>query len=117
MHYQTYPRQEDKIIYCIQGSIFDVALDIRKKSDTYGQWVGEELSGENKTMLLVPKGFAHGFQTLERNCLVEYFVTQYYAPNHEKGVRWNDPFFNIGWPIKKAILSKKDHQWPLKEKK
>lgn len=117
MHYQIYPKQEDKIIHCIQGAIFDVALDIRKKSATYGQWVGKVLSGKNKTMLLVPRGFAHGFQTLEKNCLVEYFVTQYYAPEHERGIRWNDPCFNIDWPIKKAILSKKDRQWSLKNKK
>jgi dTDP-4-dehydrorhamnose 3,5-epimerase len=117
MHYQRYPKQEDKVVQCIQGSIFDVALDLRKGSKTYGQWVGEVLSGENKKMLLVPKGCAHGFQALEKNCLVEYFVSQYYSPLFERGVRWNDPSFNISWPIKKAILSEKDGKWPLIEKR
>ena len=113
MHYQIYPKQEDKIIQCLKGSIFDVALDLRKESKTYGKWVGEILSAENKRMLLVPKGFAHGFQALEKNCLIEYFVTQSYAPKHERGLRWNDPAFNIKWPIKKALLSDKDSNWPL----
>lgn len=113
LHYQKYPKQEDKLVHCIKGAIFDVALDLRKGSKTYGQWVGELLTEENKKMLLVPKGFAHGFQSLKKNCLVEYFVTQYYSGKHEKGVRWNDPKFAITWPIKKAILSKKDSEWPL----
>jgi len=113
MHYQKYPKQENKIVQCIKGSIFDVALDMRKHSRTYGKWVGEILSEENKKMMLVPKGFAHGFQSLEKNCLVEYFVTQYYSPGYEVGVRWNDPAFRISWPIKKAILSNKDMHWPL----
>jgi len=113
MHYQKYPKQENKIVQCIKGSIFDVALDMRKHSRTYGKWVGEILSEENKKMMLVPKGFAHGFQSLEKNCLVEYFVTQYYSPDYEVGVRWNDPAFRISWPIKKAILSNKDMHWPL----
>ena len=69
---------------------------------------------KNKRMLLVPKGFAHGFQTLKKNCLVEYFVSGYYSPKDERGIRWNDPFHKISWPIKKAIVSDKDAQWPLK---
>jgi len=112
LHYQTAPMQEDKIIQCLQGSIFDVALDLRPKSKTYGKWVGEILSAENKKMFLVPKGFAHGFQTLEKNCLVEYFVSAYYSPKHERGIRWNDAFHKIAWPIKKAITSQKDGNWP-----
>lgn len=112
MHYQKSPKQEDKIVQCLQGAIFDVALDLRRGSKTYGQWVGEVLSAENKRMLLVPKGFAHGFQTLEKSTLVEYFVSQYYSPSHERGVRWNDPTFAIKWPISKAIVSAKDGQWP-----
>ena len=116
LHFQKYPKQEDKLVHCVQGSIFDVALDLRKGSPTYGQWVGEILSAENKKMLLIPKGFAHAFQTLEKNCLVEYFVTQYYAPAYEKGIRWNDPSFAIDWPIKKAILSEKDQNWPFMRK-
>lgn len=117
MHYQRYPKQEDKLVQCIKGSIFDVALDLRKGSKTYAEWVSEVLSGDNKKMMLVPKGFAHGFQTLEKNCLVEYFVTQYYAASHERGIRWNDPYFDIDWPIKKAIVSEKDRNWTLFRKK
>jgi dTDP-4-dehydrorhamnose 3,5-epimerase len=108
--------QEDKVVQCLQGSIFDVAVDLRKNSKTYGQWVGETLSAENKRMLLVPKGFAHGFQTLEKNCLVEYFVSQYYYPEYESGMRWDDPFFSINWPIKRPIVSEKDAQWSLFKK-
>ena len=116
LHFQKSPKQEDKIVQCLQGSVFDVAIDLRKKSKTYGQWVGEVLSAENKRMLLVPKGFAHGFQTLEKNCLVEYFVSQYYFPEYESGLRWDDPYFSINWPIKKAKVSDKDAHWPLFKK-
>jgi dTDP-4-dehydrorhamnose 3,5-epimerase len=112
MHYQRYPKQEDKLVQCIKGSIFDVAVDLRRGSKTYGQWVGEILSEENRKMMLVPKGLAHGFQTFKKNCLVEYFVTERYAPSYESGIRYNDPFFNIGWPIKNAIASSKDGSWP-----
>lgn len=113
LHYQNSPMQQDKIVHCVQGSIFDVGVDLRKKSKTYGTWVGEILSAENKKMLLVPKGFAHGFQALENNTMVEYFVTQYYSPSHERGILWNDPTFAIQWPVKKTILSQKDKSWPL----
>ncbi|HEX8965093.1 MAG TPA: dTDP-4-dehydrorhamnose 3,5-epimerase [Patescibacteria group bacterium] len=112
LHYQISPMQEDKIVQCLQGSIFDVALDIRPESPTYGQWVGEILSAENKKMLLIPKGCAHAFQTLEDNCMVEYFVSQLYSPSDERGIRWNDPFHKIKWPIKKVIVSDKDGNWP-----
>lgn len=111
LHYQRFPKQEDKIIQCLQGSIFDVALDLRKNSKTYGEWIGQELSDKNKKMLLVPKGCAHGFQTLEKDSLVEYFVSQYYSPSFERGIRWNDSQFEINWPIKKAKVSNKDASW------
>ena len=113
MHLQKKPMEEDKIIQCLQGKIFDVALDLRSSSKTFGQWVGETIDPQNKKMLLVPKGCAHGFQTLERNTVVEYFVTQYYAPDFEEGIRYNDPMFKIKWPIKNAILSDKDKTWLL----
>lgn len=116
MHYQKIPKQEDKIVQCLQGKVFDVVIDVREGSKTYGQWVGETLDPLNKKMLLVPKGCAHGFQTLEENSVVEYFVTEYYAPEYEKGIRYNDPFFNVGWPIKEVIVSDKDDKWPLWEK-
>ncbi len=116
MHYQRKPKEEDKIIQCLAGKIFDVALDLRRGSKTYGQWVSQTLNPQSKKMLLVPKGCAHGFQTLEKDTVVEYFVTQYYAPNFENGVRYNDPYFKIKWPIKKAIVSEKDANWPLYKK-
>ncbi len=112
MHYQIEPMQEDKIVQCLQGKIFDVALDLRKESKTFGQWVGQILDPGNKKMLLLPKGCAHGFQTLEENAVVEYFVTEYYAPEFENGIRYNDPRFGIAWPIKDAVLSEKDANWP-----
>lgn len=113
LHYQVSPKGEDKIVQCLSGSIFDVALDLRKGSKTYGKWVGEVLSANNKKMLLIPKGCAHGFQSLEKNVLVEYFVSQYYSSKHEKGIRWNDPVFKINWPIKNAKFSEKDGSWPF----
>jgi dTDP-4-dehydrorhamnose 3,5-epimerase len=112
MHYQKSPKAEDKIVQCLHGKIFDVAIDLRPDSETYGTWVGEVLSSENKKMLLVPKGFAHGFQAMTKNVIVEYFVSEYYAPQAEAGIRWNDPQFNISWPIQNAILSEKDSAWP-----
>lgn len=112
IHYQVKPREEDKIIQCIQGKIFDVAVDLRRNSKTFGKWVSVELSGENMRMFLVPKGCGHAFQTLSQNCLIEYFVTEYYSPENEKGIPWNDPFFKIAWPIKRAALSEKDKNWP-----
>ncbi|MCX6782628.1 MAG: dTDP-4-dehydrorhamnose 3,5-epimerase [Candidatus Levybacteria bacterium] len=112
LHYQKEPHAEDKIVQCLGGKIFDVAVDIRKDSETYGQWVGEILDPSNKKMLLVPKGCAHGFQTLEENSVVEYFVTEYYKPESERGIKYNDAAFNIAWPITDAIVSEKDGNWP-----
>lgn len=111
LHYQRYPKSEDKIIQCLQGKIFDVVVDLRRNSKTFGQWVGEMLDPIHKRMMLIPKGCAHGFQTLEENTAVEYFVTQYYAPSYEEGIRYNDPYFGIDWPIKNASLSEKDAHW------
>lgn len=112
IHYQKNPKEEDKIIQCLSGKIFDVAIDLRAGSKTFGQWTSEILDPQGKKMLLLPKGCAHAFQILEKNTVVEYFVTQYYAPDFESGVRYNDPFFSINWPIKKAIVSEKDANWP-----
>jgi len=113
MHFQKPPKAEDKIIQCVKGKIYDVAIDLRQDSPTYGEWVAEELSEENKKMLLIPKGFAHGFQTLTDSCEILYFMSEFYSPQYESGVRWNDPFFNIKWPIKDPILSEKDKNWLL----
>ncbi|MBI4091750.1 MAG: dTDP-4-dehydrorhamnose 3,5-epimerase [Candidatus Levybacteria bacterium] len=112
IHYQIKPRQEDKIIQCIEGAIFDVAVDLRRNSKTFGEWVSAELSGESMRMFFVPKGCGHAFQTLSPNCLIEYFVSEYYSPEYERGALWNDPFFKIKWPIKHPTLSDKDKNWP-----
>lgn len=113
MHFQRPPKAEDKIVQCIRGAIYDVAIDLRDDSPTYGQWVAEELTEENKKMFLIPKGFAHGFQTWVDNSEVQYFMSEFYSPEHSSGVRWNDSFFNIKWPIENPILSEKDKNWPL----
>ncbi len=115
MHFQKEPKAEDKIVQCIHGAIYDVAIDLRKDSLTYGQWVAEELNENNKKMFLLPKGFAHGFQTLTDDCEILYFMSEFYHPECASGVRWNDPFFNISWPIKNPILLKKDKNWALIE--
>lgn len=113
MHFQKHPKAEIKIVQCIKGAVYDVAIDLRKGSSTYGKWVGQELTEDNKKMFLIPKGFAHGFQSLKDNSKILYFVSEFYSPKYESGVRWNDPFFNIKWPIKNPIFSEKDKNWPL----
>jgi dTDP-4-dehydrorhamnose 3,5-epimerase len=112
MHWQTAPKEEGKIFQCLKGKIFDVAIDMRPESQTYKQWFGVELAEDNHTMAFIPKGFAHGYQTLTEDCLVQYFVDEYYAPEVEKGAMWDDTAFNIDWPIKTPILSPKDQNWP-----
>lgn len=111
LHYQVSPFREDKIVQCLTGGIFDVAVDIRRKSSTFGKWIGIELSEDNNKMLLIPKGCAHGFQTLKPNSLVEYFVTEYYSAVHERGIAWNDSCFKIKWPVKKVHVSERDRKW------
>ena len=113
MHFQKEPKSEGKMIQCVKGAVYDVAIDLRPKSPTYSQWVAEELSEENKKMFFVPKGFAHGFQTLTDKCELLYFMTEYYFPKHASGVRWDDPFFNIKWPLGDSLLSERDRAWPL----
>ncbi len=113
MHYQIPPYAEDKIIQCVSGAIYDVVLDMRKDSSTFGQWVSEELTAENGKMILVPKGCAHGFQTLTDNCMVQYLLSAYYTAESERGMKWNDPAFGIVWPIEDVGVSEKDENWPL----
>src|SRR5262249_22607941 len=91
LHFQREPEAESKLVQCVRGKVFDVCVDLRPDSPTYLQWVGSELSAENQALALVPKGCAHGFQTLEEDSLVEYFVTGTYSPPHEGGLRWDDP--------------------------
>lgn len=111
VHMQKFPKSEDKLIQCIKGSVFDVVIDLRPTSETYGKWMGEILKA-NKQMMFIPKGCAHGFQALENNTIIQYPVSTYYSPEYEIGIRWDDPFFSIKWPIKKVFLSKKDSSWP-----
>lgn len=108
MHYQLAPKAETKMVRCIRGSLYDVILDLRSGSPTFGKHFGVELSAENRKMLYVPKGFAHGFVTLVDGTEAFYFVDEYYAPEQERGIRWNDPHFGIAWPIEPVVLSEKD---------
>lgn len=113
MHSQKAPYAEAKLVRCIQGAIFDAIVDIRPDSPTYLQWVGVELSAQNHRMLYVPRGFLHGFQTLEDDTTVFYQVAGMYKPEAEQGARYNDPAFNIQWPpATERILSDKDRNWP-----
>ncbi len=112
MHYQLDPHAEVKVVRCIKGRLWDVILDIRPNSPTFGQWFGAELSAENRRMMYVPKGFAHGFITLEDDTEAFYLVSAYYAPEFERGIRWNDPKFNIQWPIEPQVISDKDRNHP-----
>ncbi len=112
MHYQISPYQESKLIRCTRGSILDVIIDLRPDSPTFKQWIGEKLTQDNYKMLYVPEDFAHGFITLEDNCEVTYLVTQFYTPGAERGIRWNDPLFNINWPFEPIVISEKDSNHP-----
>lgn len=113
MHYQLNPKAQTKLIRVISGSIYDVILDIRKDSPTFGQWQGFILSDANKRQLLVPQGFAHGFCTLAANTQVIYKVDQYYSPEHDRGIAWDDPSLNIDWPVSSPVLSDKDTRHPV----
>lgn len=113
LHYQLAPKAQTKLIRVLRGAIYDVIVDIRKSSPTYGQWQGFELSADNKWQLLVPKGFAHGFVTLTDNVEVEYKVDELYSAEHDRGIAWNDPVLAIDWGVISPILSQKDKNNPL----
>lgn len=108
LHYQMNPAAQGKLVCCLQGEIFDVAVDIRRGSPTYGCWVGAYLSAENHHMLWVPEGFAHGFQVVSENALVLYKVTREYSAPHDGGIAYNDPALGIEWPLPGPIVSAKD---------
>jgi dTDP-4-dehydrorhamnose 3,5-epimerase len=113
LHRQTQPFDDAKIVRCISGSIFDVAVDVRPESHNYLQTVCVELSSFNNLALYIPPGFAHGFQTLEPNSIVQYCTDKTYNPQHETGFRYDDVKLSIRWPLKITRISKKDLNWPL----
>ncbi|WP_149587690.1 dTDP-4-dehydrorhamnose 3,5-epimerase [Tabrizicola flagellatus] len=113
LHFQRPPRAQDKLIRCSRGAILDVAVDIRDGSPTYGRWVAVELTADNGRQLLVPKGFLHGFVTLTDDTEVQYKCTDFYSPDHDGAVRWDDPALGIDWGISAPILSDKDARAPL----
>ena len=111
MHYQVAPCGEAKLVRCTRGAICDVIIDLRRESVTYKQHVSEVLSSNNYKALFIPEGFAHGFQTLEDNCEVFYQMSAFYSPEHQRGIRYNDPAFEINWPIKTTVISDRDSNY------
>jgi dTDP-4-dehydrorhamnose 3,5-epimerase len=111
MHYQLGDAAEVKLVRCIHGALFDAILDLRPNSSTFGKWFGETLTAENRLMMYVPRGFAHAILTLEPNTEALYLVSAFYAPDAERGVRWNDPRFGIAWPMEPVEISAKDAAW------
>ena len=112
MHYQLPPHAETKLLRCLRGEVWDVILDLRRDSTTFGRSYGVALSDSNRRAIYVPKGFAHGFMSLTDQVEVLYFVDEYYAPEHERGIRWNDAAFGIEWPIELEVISDKDRGHP-----
>lgn len=113
MHYQADPYQEVKLVRCTKGAIYDVIIDLRPSSTSFQQWLAVELTADNYQMLYIPQQFAHGFQTLTDNSEVFYQMSEFYYPTHARGIRWDDPTFNIEWPaVAERIVSSKDLQYP-----
>ena len=113
MHYQSEPHAEAKLVRCTRGALYDVIVDLRPASATFKQWVAVELSAENRTMLYIPEGFAHGFQTLAENTEVFYQMSEFFHPECARGVRWDDPAFKIVWPDGNRVISEKDRSYAL----
>ena len=111
MHYQADPHAEAKVVRCTMGAIYDVIVDLRLDSPTFKQWIAVELTKENRRMFYIPKGFAHGFQTLEDNAEVFYQMSEFYHPECARGIRWDDPAFNIEWPAGERIVSSRDQSY------
>lgn len=112
LHYQLNPMEEVKLVRCIQGSFYDVILDLRPASPTFGRSFGATLSSDNRRVMYVPKGFAHGFITLQDHSEVFYLVSQFYSKELERGIRWNDPQFKIAWPLQPIVISERDRTHP-----
>ena len=113
LHFQYAPRAEIKIVKCLAGAVFDVIVDLRKLSPTFGKWHGEKLTSDNMKMMYISEGFAHGFQTLMENTQLLYLHTAFYTPEYEGGVRFDDPALGIDWPLPPAMISDKDRNLPL----
>ncbi len=112
MHYQIAPHEETKVVSCIKGAVYDVIIDLRRDSPTFTQWLAVELTCDNRKMVYIPAGFAHGFQTLEDDTEVFYQISEFYAAEYARGVRWNDPAFFIPWPEAQRILADRDKNYP-----
>ena len=108
LHYQLPPKSEVRIVRCLRGAVLDMSLDLRPKSPTFGKWHSAKLTSDNRKMVYIPKGFAHGFMTLEDNTEFLYLVTEFYSPENERVIRWNDPKFGMKWPEKPRFISEKD---------
>lgn len=117
LHYQAAPKSEAKLIRCVAGAVWDVVVDLRPDSSTFGQWESFELTGENHRQLYVPGNFAHGFQCLTDNCQLFYQMSESYVPELARGVRWDDPQLRIPWPVPEPALSARDLQLPLLSKR
>jgi dTDP-4-dehydrorhamnose 3,5-epimerase len=112
LHYQLPPSAEIKLVRCVRGALFDCIIDIRPDSPTYEKWFGAELDENNRLAMYVPRGFAHGILTLKTDTEVLYMVSDFYTPERERGLRWDDPHFNVSWPFKPQEISPKDLAWP-----
>jgi dTDP-4-dehydrorhamnose 3,5-epimerase len=114
LHFQRPPHAEVKLVRCTRGAVWDVALDLRSRSDSAGRWTGVELAADNRRMLVVPEGCAHGYLTLTDGAEVRYLTTRAYAPDAAGGVRYDDPAFSIAWPVAVEVVSAQDRSWPLR---
>jgi len=112
MHYQAPPHGQAKLVRCTRGSIYDMIIDLRSSSTTFKEWLGVELTASNHLMLYIPENFAHGYQTLEDETEIAYQVSGAYAPESERGVRWDDPAFGINWPLTVTIINERDRTYP-----
>jgi dTDP-4-dehydrorhamnose 3,5-epimerase len=112
LHYQLVPAAEVKLVRCIRGALYDVIVDIRPDSPTYGRWFGTELSDDNRRMMYVPRGFGHAILALAEATEALYLVSDFYSPENERGLRWDDPYFGIEWPLEPIEISDKDLNWP-----
>lgn len=115
LHFQSHPAMEDKIVRCLHGALYDVIVDIRPGSPTFGRWAGYELSDRNNLQIYIPQGFAHGFQTLTDNVSISYYISQFYEPERARGIRWNDPQVAISWPLPPTEQSPRDRSLPFLE--